>query len=64
MSHVNVPATSGDMGIYANHVPSIVQLKPGMIEVVPLTGPSKKIFSKTKKELLVTIHHYVASAQK
>ena len=31
---VNIPAESGEMGILANHVPSIEQLKPGLIEVI------------------------------
>ncbi|KAK4054614.1 delta subunit of the central stalk of mitochondrial F1F0 ATP synthase, atp16 [Microbotryomycetes sp. JL221] len=31
---VNISATSGDMGILANHVPSIESLKPGVLEVI------------------------------
>ncbi|KAK8089371.1 ATP synthase subunit delta [Apiospora hydei] len=41
---VNIPAESGDMGVLANHVPAIEQLKPGMIEVVEDGGSSKRFF--------------------
>ncbi|KAL9021000.1 MAG: hypothetical protein Q9185_001827 [Variospora sp. 1 TL-2023] len=41
---VNVPAESGEMGVLANHVPSIEQLKPGLIEVVEESGGSKQFF--------------------
>ncbi|SPQ22439.1 a897e28f-7444-4060-a1f9-f3016d9a577d [Thermothielavioides terrestris] len=41
---VNIPAESGDMGILANHVPSIEQLKPGVVEIIEESGSSKKFF--------------------
>lgn len=41
---VNIPAESGDMGILASHVPSIEQLKPGLVEVIQESGPSKQFF--------------------
>ncbi|KAI0021983.1 ATP synthase delta chain [Xylariomycetidae sp. FL0641] len=41
---VNIPAESGEMGVLANHVPSIEQLKPGLIEVVEDGGSSKQFF--------------------
>ena len=41
---VNVPAESGEMGILAQHVPSIEQLKPGLIEVIEEQGGSKQFF--------------------
>ncbi|GAD92557.1 ATP synthase delta chain, mitochondrial precursor [Paecilomyces variotii No. 5] len=41
---VNIPAASGEMGVLANHVPSIEQLKPGLVEVVEETGKSKQFF--------------------
>ncbi|RAL08151.1 F1F0 ATP synthase subunit delta [Aspergillus homomorphus CBS 101889] len=41
---VNIPAESGEMGVLANHVPSIEQLKPGLVEVVEEGGASKKFF--------------------
>jgi len=40
---VNVPSTAGDMGILADHVPIIAQLRPGVVEVVQ-DSKSKKIF--------------------
>ncbi|KAI0480773.1 ATP synthase delta chain [Xylariaceae sp. FL0804] len=41
---VNIPAESGEMGVLANHVPSIEQLKPGLVEVVEEQGSSKQWF--------------------
>jgi len=41
---VNLPAESGEMGILANHVPSIEQLRPGLIEVIEEAGGSKQFF--------------------
>lgn len=41
---VNIPAESGEMGVLANHVPSIEQLKPGMIEIIEESGGSKQFF--------------------
>ncbi|KAI5928675.1 ATP synthase delta chain [Camillea tinctor] len=41
---VNLPAESGEMGILANHVPAIEQLKPGLIEVVEEGGATKQFF--------------------
>ena len=41
---VNIPAESGDMGILASHVPSIEQLKPGLIEIIEEQGGSKQFF--------------------
>jgi F-type H+-transporting ATPase subunit delta len=32
------------MGILANHVPSIEQLKPGLIEIIEESGGSKQFF--------------------
>lgn len=43
---VNVPAVSGDMGILANHVPSIEQLRPGVVDVVEEAAGSKQFFGK------------------
>jgi len=34
------------MGILANHVPSIEQLKPGLVEVIEESGGSKQFFRK------------------
>ncbi|CAN8096308.1 unnamed protein product [Discula destructiva] len=41
---VNLPAESGEMGVLANHVPSIEQLKPGLIEIIEESGSSKQFF--------------------
>ncbi|KAK5989948.1 F-ATPase delta subunit [Cladobotryum mycophilum] len=41
---VNIPAESGDMGVLANHVPSIEQLRPGLIEIVEESGAPKQFF--------------------
>ncbi|KAF9407021.1 delta subunit of the central stalk of mitochondrial F1F0 ATP synthase, atp16 [Podila epigama] len=43
VTQVNIAAVSGDMGILASHVPSIEQLRPGVVEVLEATG-SKKFF--------------------
>ncbi|KAK7018570.1 ATP-synt-DE-N domain-containing protein [Favolaschia claudopus] len=40
---VNLCAATGDMGILANHVPSIEPLRPGVVEVIE-SGGSKKWF--------------------
>ncbi|MCJ1260463.1 delta subunit of the central stalk of mitochondrial F1F0 ATP synthase, atp16 [Lobaria immixta] len=41
---VNIAAESGEMGVLANHVPSIEQLKPGLIEIIEESGGSKQFF--------------------
>lgn len=41
---VNIAAESGDMGILSSHVPSIEQLKPGLIEIIEESGSTKKFF--------------------
>ncbi|THH02060.1 hypothetical protein EW026_g703 [Hermanssonia centrifuga] len=41
---VNLPAATGDMGILANHVPSIEALRPGVVEVIESGNASKKFF--------------------
>ena len=41
---VNLAAESGEMGVLANHVPSIEQLKPGIVEVVEESGATKQFF--------------------
>ena len=45
---VNIPAESGEMGVLANHVPSIEQLKPGLVEVIEESGGSKQFFRMYK----------------
>ncbi|KAK5144694.1 delta subunit of the central stalk of mitochondrial F1F0 ATP synthase, atp16 [Rachicladosporium monterosium] len=41
---VNIAAESGEMGILAQHVPSIEQLKPGLVEVIEEAGGNKQFF--------------------
>ncbi|KAH0610831.1 uncharacterized protein H6S33_011258 [Morchella sextelata] len=41
---VNIPAESGDMGILANHVPSIEQLRPGLMEIIEEGAAGSKQF--------------------
>lgn len=44
---VNLPAESGDMGVLANHVPSIEQLRPGVLEILEESGGSKQYFGRS-----------------
>ena len=44
---VNIPAESGEMGVLANHVPSIEQLKPGLVEIIEESGGSKQFFRRS-----------------
>ena len=47
VTQVNIPAATGDMGILANHVPSVEALKAGIVEVIEDAGAqSKKWFSE------------------
>jgi len=46
---VNIPAESGEMGVLASHVPSIEQLKPGLVEVIEESGGSKQFFCTFSK---------------
>lgn len=43
---INLSAATGDMGILANHVPSIEPLRPGVVEVIESAGSSKKWFGE------------------
>lgn len=53
---VNLLAESGEMGVLANHVPSIEQLKPGLVEIIEESGGSKKFFCMLM-QLLGYRHH-------
>jgi hypothetical protein len=46
VQQVNLAATSGDMGVLANHVPTIEQLKAGVVEVFENASTTKKYFGK------------------
>lgn len=45
VGQVNLSSTEGDLGILAGHVPVILQLRPGLIEVFP-DGPASTATSK------------------
>lgn len=44
VAQVNIAAGTGDMGILANHVPSVEPLRPGLVEVIETNGQSKRWF--------------------
>ncbi|CAD6892741.1 unnamed protein product [Tilletia controversa] len=44
VTQVNISAASGDMGILAAHVPSVEELKPGLVEVIESGNSTKKWF--------------------
>lgn len=39
---ISVPATAGEMGILPNHVPSIAQLRPGVVTVLEMDKTMKR----------------------
>ncbi|KAA8910090.1 F1 complex, delta/epsilon subunit of ATPase [Sphaerosporella brunnea] len=41
---VNIPAETGDMGVLANHVPSVEQLRPGLVEIIEEAGSTRQYF--------------------
>ena len=52
---VNLSAATGDMGILANHVPSIEPLRPGLVEVVESAGASKKWFGESVSSFMLSV---------
>jgi F-type H+-transporting ATPase subunit delta len=56
---VNLPAESGEMGVLANHVPSIEQLKPGLIEIIEESGGSKQYFRMCGGRIPMKLHSLV-----
>lgn len=48
---MNIPAESGEMGVLANHVPSIEQLKPGLVEIIEEAGGSKQFFRTCQTQI-------------
>ncbi|KAN0060605.1 delta subunit of the central stalk of mitochondrial F1F0 ATP synthase, atp16 [Thecaphora frezii] len=41
VTQVNIASATGDMGILASHVPSVEELRPGVLEVVESAGTKK-----------------------
>lgn len=50
---MNIAAATGDMGILANHVPSIEPLRPGVVEVVESGNSSQKWFGMFKSKSML-----------
>ncbi|CCF57074.1 hypothetical protein KAFR_0C00790 [Kazachstania africana CBS 2517] len=44
VTQVNVPGKSGKFGVLANHVPTIEQLSPGIVEIIEESSKSKKYY--------------------
>lgn len=49
VTQVNISGSTGEMGILASHVPSVEELKPGVLEVVENSG-TKKWFGESRAE--------------
>lgn len=49
VTQVNIPASTGDMGILANHVASIEALRPGVVEVIEEGGKVNKWFGECRR---------------
>lgn len=59
---VNIPAATGDMGILANHVPAVEQLKPGVIEVIEDGAQaSKQYFGMPSQSVTGKVAAYVGA---
>lgn len=44
VQQVNVPSINGDLGILANHIPIVEQLRPGMLEIISKGGETELYF--------------------
>lgn len=55
---VNIAAESGEMGLLAHHVPSIEQLKPGLIEVIEESAGSKQFFRGSSPSFPIPLSLY------
>jgi F-type H+-transporting ATPase subunit delta len=44
VTQVNVTTADGEVGILADHVPSVEQLVPGVLEIFGMEGKDKKYF--------------------
>lgn len=60
---VNIPAESGEMGVLANHVPSIEQLKPGLVEVIEESGGTKSFFRMSCPPVLLYLYRAIQTKQ-
>ena len=52
------------MGVLANHVPSIEQLKPGLVEIIEESGGSKQFFCKQGANAIMVDGWRLASVEK
>lgn len=50
------------MGVLANHVPSIEQLKPGLVEVIEESGSNKQYFRTSSSSTTATATAAAAAA--
>ncbi|CAH6720832.1 ATP synthase subunit delta, mitochondrial [[Candida] jaroonii] len=44
VEQVNVPSVNGDLGILANHIPIVEQLRPGLLEIITKSGETETYF--------------------
>ncbi|RLV89764.1 ATP synthase subunit delta mitochondrial [Spathaspora sp. JA1] len=44
VEQVNLPSVNGDLGILANHIPIVEQLRPGLLEIISKTGETEQYF--------------------
>jgi F-type H+-transporting ATPase subunit delta len=44
VQQVNLPSINGDLGILANHIPIVEQLRPGLLEVISKSGETEQYF--------------------
>lgn len=44
VEQVNLPSINGDLGILANHIPIVEQLRPGLLEIVSKGGETAQYF--------------------
>lgn len=54
---VNFSAATGDMGVLANHAPSIEPLRAGVLEVIESAGSTKKWFGESSETLVTARSH-------
>jgi F-type H+-transporting ATPase subunit delta len=59
VNQVNLSAVSGDMGVLANHVPTLEPLKAGLLEVIDGEGKSEKWFGKYY-QILANTSNFIA----